>query len=87
MTPHMIGTLFFALVILQATSITRAGTMEDDVDYNIMHHRSLSQSLLQKIFSNEPKPEVERCWGELEIDDDTGEKRPAISCDFIVPEQ
>ena len=81
----MIGTLFFALVILQATSITRAGTIEHGVDY--MHHRSLSQSLLQKIFAYKPKPEVERCWGELEIDDDTGEKHPAISCDFIVPEQ
>lgn len=82
MTSNMISTLFFTLVIiLQATSITRAGTIEN------MHHRSLSQSLLQKIFAYKPKPEVERCWGEFEIDDNTGEKRPAISCDFIVPEQ
>ena len=87
MTSNMISTLLFTLVIiLQATSITRAGTIEHDVDYN-MHHRSLSQSLLQKIFAYKPKPEVERCWGEFEIDDNTGEKRPAISCDFIVPEQ
>ena len=78
----MTSNMITLVIILQATSITRAGT----IDYN-MHHRSLSQSLLQKIFAYKPKPEVERCWGEFEIDDNTGEKRPAISCDFIVPEQ
>ena len=87
MTSNMICTLFFTLVIVQASSITEARTMEDGVDSSVVHHRSLSQSLLQKIFAYKPKPEVERCWGELEIDNDTGEKRPAISCDFIVPEQ
>mmetsp|Transcript_10775 Transcript_10775/g.23873 ORF Transcript_10775/g.23873 Transcript_10775/m.23873 type:complete len:257 (+) Transcript_10775:105-875(+) len=73
-------------IILYAATIITGATSNDVLGTNIrlrssVGQRSLSQSLLH---SWKPKPEVDRCWGEIETDEETGEKRPAIKCEFIV---
>eukprot|EP00581_Thalassiosira_minuscula_P006596 CAMPEP_0183703720 /NCGR_PEP_ID=MMETSP0737-20130205/1361_1 /TAXON_ID=385413 /ORGANISM="Thalassiosira miniscula, Strain CCMP1093" /LENGTH=250 /DNA_ID=CAMNT_0025930517 /DNA_START=21 /DNA_END=773 /DNA_ORIENTATION=- len=45
--------------------------------------RSLSQSLLR--FFTIPQPKVDRCWWDMEVNDETGENTASIKCDFIVP--
>ena len=81
----------FLLAPMQHTAAVVTGAVASDHVSNIIGpagKRSLSQSLLNSFHTMpKPKPTVDRCWGEMESDDETGEKRPAIKCDFIVPKQ
>lgn len=64
------------------------GATEYQADSNIhpdssIGRRSLTQSILHSLFRARPK--VNRCWGEMETDDVTGERRPTITCEFFAP--
>ena len=83
----MMGKVFPPLT-LPSTAVHGAMTYQYQVDSNIQQdsfvgQRSLTQSILHSLFRTTPK--VNRCWGEMDTDDITRERRPTITCEFFAP--
>ncbi len=80
----ILGTQGSAVVGSANGRTTRLGSPMDGAGGQ---HRSLTLNLLNALPFYKPKATVKGCWGDVEVDDETGEERPVIVCEFNVPEQ
>ena len=71
---------------IQGSAVVGSAIVGSSMDGVGGQHRSLTKSLLNALPFYKPRAKVKGCWGE-EITDETGEERPVIVCEFIVPEQ
>ena len=81
----ILGTQGAAVIASANGSNMRVGSSMDGAVG--VQHRSLTTSLLSALPFYKPRAKVKGCRGEMETDDEAGEERPLIVCEFIVPEQ